>query len=284
MLLAALLTYTLLLGTKLHSDNSIVSIPSVVIVATGVFYLLLQVLMKGYYQQSRRQAKFLSDASHELRTPLTIMRTELEVSLKHSQSIRQSRRSHKAVLEEVVRMQTIIDELLTMSRLEAGYKPEVTAINIAGLIEALKTSMSSFAKAKGVSLHLSNNLFKTRQNVCGSEEQLTQAFRNLLKNAIEFSKPEGGSIKLSLSEGRWSDAGMVVIKVVDEGIGIDPKDMPNIFTRFYQVDKMHTFGEGAGSGLGLSISYWIIRGSGGDLVISSKLGVGTTATVRLPLL
>jgi signal transduction histidine kinase len=118
--------------------------------------------------------------------------------------------------------------------------------------------------------------------VCGDRDRIKQVIWNLVGNAIKYT-PSKGKIVLSLCK----QDGMCMIQVADNGPGIPEEDLDHIFERFYRAEKSrsrHINEDEKGFGLGLSISYWIVKNHGGNIAVDSKLGHGTTFTVHLPMI
>jgi signal transduction histidine kinase len=115
--------------------------------------------------------------------------------------------------------------------------------------------------------------------VSGDRDRLKQVLINLISNAIHYT-PSGGEVNLSLSK----TSEFVQIVVRDTGPGIPAKDLPHIFDRFYRGEKSRTRSKATGFGLGLSIAYWIVDLHQGSIDVESTVGVGTTFTIKLPLI
>jgi heavy metal sensor kinase len=220
-------------------------------------------------------SRFSADVSHELRTPLTILRVELE-SLTESEH-RLSPTTMEVVgsaLEEIARLTQIVNQLLEISRLEAGQATKSISIVNAGQL-AISTAEQMRLLADEKSIHL-EYLVSSEVFVEGSEGLIRQVVVNLLDNAIKYT-PESGSVQL-LVETRGSKA---VLEVRDTGIGIPADALPHICERFYRADKARSRHLG-GAGLGLSIVKSICAALGGELSISSSEGEGTQVRIELP--
>jgi heavy metal sensor kinase len=219
--------------------------------------------------------RFTADASHELRTPLTALRTEVEVALGKPLSETEHRQLLGDVLEELVRMSRLTDQLLALSRRDAGVEQLASdPLDLYALVAGVVEAMHALAEAKGVLLRLDG---KASVRVTGDEGRLRQVFINLLDNALKYT-PEGGSVTVWVGQ-RDKEAAVVV---EDTGIGIPPEHLPRIFDRFYRVDRARSRAEG-GTGLGLSIARSIVLAHGGKIDLVSAPGRGTTCTVTLRL-
>jgi heavy metal sensor kinase len=218
--------------------------------------------------------RFTADASHELRTPLTAIRTETEIALRQSLNTADYRHLLGSILEECERLTRLTDQLLTLSREDAGVVCSVRkSVELAALLDSVVETMRPLAEAKG--LHLCR-VGEGEIRVLGDEVRLRQVFYNLLDNAIKYT-PEGGTVEVRLAR-RHRGA---VVTVRDNGIGIPAEHLPRVFDRFYRVDKARSREEG-GTGLGLSIAKIIITAHDGQIDLTSTPGQGTLCTVTLP--
>jgi heavy metal sensor kinase len=220
--------------------------------------------------------QFSSDASHELRTPLTIMRGELELALRSKKnSSEEYRKVLSSALEETMHMSAIIENLLTLAKADRGFTHLKTEdVWLRPIIQELFEDSEMLAERKQITVRLGT---LDDALIIGDAVRLRQLFLNLIDNAIKYT-PELGSVVISLvREQRFAK-----VQVKDTGVGIPAADLPKIYDRFYRVDKARTR-ELGGSGLGLSISKWIVDIHGGSITVDSEVNVGTTFTVALPL-
>ena len=216
---------------------------------------------------------FIANASHELRTPLTVIVGFLEIAMSDPGLDAATREAHlKLMTEQGERMQRLIGDMLTLSRLESD---EVALrrerVDIAALVE----SVALEARALSGGRHQIDVLVDG-PDVMGSIEELRSAFANLASNAVRYS-PEGGKIALSWKRGD----GDLQFSVLDSGIGIEPQHIPRLTERFYRVDKSRSR-DTQGTGLGLAIVKHVLLRHGGRLKISSTPGQGSTFTASLP--
>ena len=221
--------------------------------------------------------KFISDASHELRTPLTIMKGNLDLLFIEGKKINDDLLDLcRDIEDEIERMSRIISDLTMLTNADSEMeKLCYEKIDIGKLIKSMVKSLSIIAKEKNISLKFGpyfGNIV-----LLGDESKLEKAVMNLVRNAIKYTD-ENGWIKISMNK----DAENVFIKIKDNGIGIPEKDLPNIFERFYRVDKARSRMEG-GTGLGLSICKWMVEAHNGEILVKSKEGVGSEFLVRLPI-
>jgi heavy metal sensor kinase len=219
--------------------------------------------------------RFTADASHELRTPLTALRTEAEVALRRSSLGPEERHLLGSILEECQRLTRLTDQLLILSREDAGVAPRVSeTVELAELVRGVVETMRPLAEEQGVSL---DGEAEAPVTVNGDPGRLRQVFYNLIENSIKYT-PAGGEVEVRVA-GRNNHA---VVTVRDTGIGIPAEDLSRVFDRFYRVDKARSREQG-GTGLGLSIARSIVIAHGGTLELASSAGKGTTCTVLLPV-
>ncbi len=219
--------------------------------------------------------QFSADASHELRTPLTVMRGEIELALRSKKTPEEYRRILESSLEEILRLTTIIDNLLTLAKADQGLsKADFSEVDLKGLVEELYEDSTVLAEGKNIAVRLRAD---TPITIVGDRTRLRQLFLNLIDNAIKYT-PEGGSVTLAMER----QNGSAVLSVEDTGIGIPAEDLNKIFDRFYRVDKARSRGLG-GTGLGLSIAKWIVELHRGSISVASEPHKGSVFTVQLPI-
>ncbi len=220
--------------------------------------------------------RFSADASHELRTPLTILQLELE-------GIAQSHRRNPSLtdqigsaLEETHRMSHIVENLLAISRLDAGeVKMDKTRLDLGDLAASTAEQMRLLAEEK---LIVFRSNVAANIHVEGDRSRLQQVIVNLVANAIKYTQ-EGGEVEVNVRGGR----GIAILEVTDNGAGISAHALPHVFERFYRADKARSRNSG-GAGLGLAIVKAICTAHGAEIKVSSKEGYGSRFTVELPLL
>jgi two-component system phosphate regulon sensor histidine kinase PhoR len=226
------------------------------------------------------QAKtdFLSTVSHEMRTPLTSITGYVELLLDgEAGAVSEEQKRMLAIVERnTERLKGLIEDLLTLSRIESGaFKVEPVRVDMAEVIRAAAASVAPAAARK--KLRLDTDAPAEQVTVQVDAGQVERAVLNLLNNAVKFT-PEGGSVSVALHR-RGAQAEIIV---ADTGIGIPPEDRPEIFSRFYRasnaVDQAIP-----GTGLGLAIVRTIVEQHQGRLEMDSVLGQGTRFTIRLPV-
>jgi signal transduction histidine kinase len=221
--------------------------------------------------------RFLADISHELRTPLTVIRGEAEITLRGpDRAPEEYRAALSRVAEQAVHTARLVDDLLFLARAEGGApRLTVSAVALDGLLR--RFIEDARAAAEAAQLHLTLAGQPAEVVVEGDAGRLRQLMMILVDNAIRYSRP-GGSVELSLLRG----PGSAVLRVSDQGIGIDAEDLPHVFDRFFRGTRAQTH-HGEGSGLGLPLARAIVEAHGGRIALDSRPGDGTVVTVTLPL-
>jgi two-component system phosphate regulon sensor histidine kinase PhoR len=215
---------------------------------------------------------FIANASHELRTPLTVIVGFLEIAASMDLDA-ETRAAHlKLMMEQGHRMQHLIEDMLTLSRLESVDHPvRPEHVDVPKLMEQILHEGRALSGGKHtITLEVKGG------DVMGSADELHSAFGNLVSNAVRYT-PAGGEIHL-----RWEDTATgVQFQVQDTGIGISPEHISRLTERFYRVDKSRSR-ETQGTGLGLAIVKHVLLRHSGKLTITSEAGHGSSFTVNLP--
>ncbi len=223
----------------------------------------------------RAKTAFVSDVSHELRTPLTTIQSA--IGLLERARGRLDPLEHRA-LEladgELQRIRLMVEELLTLAQLDAWqYQLEVGPTDLSRIVQTAMESIESKSARFGIEVHFDGAA--EHRCVCDAQK-LYQVFLNLLDNAIKYSDP-GDRVDVAIHE----EALSLTVVVQDTGVGIPQEDLDQLFERFYRVDKDRSRATG-GSGLGLAISRQIVEMHGGEILVESEIGSGSTFRVRLP--
>jgi two-component system phosphate regulon sensor histidine kinase PhoR len=216
---------------------------------------------------------FIANASHELRTPLTVIVGFLEIASSEMALDEETRKSHlKLMTEQGHRMQRLIEDMLTLSRLESlDYPLRSERIDVRALMEVILQEARALSAGKHTITASVDG-----PDVTGSAEELRSAFGNLASNAVRYTPP-GGTIQLAWRDG--PDGPQFV--ATDTGIGIDQTHIARLTERFYRVDKSRSR-ETQGTGLGLAIVKHVLLRHGGTLSIKSEAGKGSSFIVTLP--
>jgi signal transduction histidine kinase len=218
------------------------------------------------------QQAFVANASHELRTPLTLLRASAEVAMRGLPAGDADRHELLGdVLQECDHMSQLVEELLLLSRLDAGrLKLERTIITLPHLFADVQRQVGRLATERGIQLTAQGAMCA----VWGDPTRVRQVLLVLLDNALRHT-PSGGTVHLDArAKGRTTQ-----ISVADTGSGIPPEHLPHVFDRFYRAESASRDG---GSGLGLSIVKALVEAQGGYIAIESLLGKGTRVMVTLP--
>src|SRR5206468_10239695 len=202
-----------------------------------------------------------------------ILRGELEAAVQHDRLTPELLDLIGSALEETERLRTIVDQLLIVSRLDAGdVQMEKVPLDLGQLAKSTAEQMLLLAEEKSITVRCDA---EPGVEVEGDPSRLKQVVVNVLDNAIRYTG-EGGSISVRAA----TQNGWATLMVADNGAGIPPDALPHVFERFYRADKARSRYSG-GSGLGLSIVNAICTAHSGDIDIASTEGVGTTVTIRL---
>ncbi|MGE3164776.1 MAG: sensor histidine kinase [Planctomycetota bacterium] len=245
--------------------------------ATTGAVVVLEVLTElRQLEEIRRD--FVANVSHELKTPITAIRGFAETLVDDHQMVPATReRFHQKILNQALRLSTLVSDLLTLARLESSEGVlDAEPVDLARIVTASVAALLAAAEARQIRVETS--FPATRVVVNGDPSALNQLVTNLLDNAIKYT-PERGRVWVRVS----SDAKHAYVAVQDTGVGIDPKHQKRIFERFYRIDKARSR-ELGGTGLGLSIVKHICLAHGGEVALDSITGRGTTFTVKLPRL
>ncbi len=220
------------------------------------------------------QRQFIGDASHELRTPLTAIAGSLDVILLAPEGDPEmTRRMLSGMRRELQRLTRLVTDLLTLNRLDAHQSLHLQTVDLATLASEVAEQMKPVAGERRVEVEREGD---TR--VQGDADRLKQVLLNLIDNAIRFTEPEKGVIRLRV----YQSGKDVHLAVSDNGSGIPPEAQAHIFERFYRVDKARARASG-GSGLGLAIVKAIVEAHHGAIApIKSEPGQGSTFEISIP--
>lgn len=226
--------------------------------------------LEGAVTQLRQ---FTADASHELRTPLSVLKAQAQSALS-SRALEPGAASLvKSQLEEIDRLTLMVEDLLTLSRLESG-SLDRASVDLADLVLESVEQFRTVAETKGVELAVT----RVEPFVLeGDRSQLRRVVSNLLDNALKYTEP-GGHVIVDL--GRRED--VMRFEVADDGQGIPVSEVPRIFERFYRADPSRSRRTG-GAGLGLAIVKRIVESHGGSVSVASHPGKGASFVIELPL-
>ncbi|PIO98937.1 hypothetical protein CJ014_12700 [Pleomorphomonas carboxyditropha] len=229
----------------------------------------------------RMRSDFIANASHELRTPLASLTGFIETLLGPARRDEANRERFLAImLEQARRMGRLIDDLMSLSRLEMKAHVRPTgAVDLAEILPSVADMLTPVAATRDATVIMEGDL--TAAPVAGDRDELTQVLTNLVENAVKYGR-DGGRITLTLAE-ETGDDGRPGFRasVADDGPGIAAEHLPRLTERFYRVDAARSR-EQRGTGLGLAIVKHIVNRHQGRLVIRSEVGTGTTVNIWLP--
>ena len=223
---------------------------------------------------ARIRRDFIANVSHELKTPLTVIAGFVETLLDVDFEPRQRARYLGLMQDQARNMQRLVEDLLTLSALEAEHNPvnDQTFAVVPLLLEVSADAKSLSRGEHAISLDIGE-----AADIAGNRDELRSAFGNLVSNAVRYT-PQGGSIALAW---RIEDGGDGVFAVTDTGIGVAAEHIPRLTERFYRVDRSRSRATG-GTGLGLAIVKHVMIRHQAELEIESTPGAGSTFAVRIP--
>jgi signal transduction histidine kinase len=235
----------------------------------------VETLVEGLRELDAMKSQFVSSVSHELRTPLTSIKGYVEMlAAEEVGSLNDEQHEYATIaLRNVARLQRIIDDLLTLSRIDAGrLELELVPLDIANVLGDVRESVEPLSSERQIRIGVEA---APSLIVAGDRLRLVQALGNLVGNAVKFS-PAGETVRLRALR----QDGQALVEVCDSGVGIPSDEIPALMQRFYRASTAGTF---EGTGLGLAISREIIELHDGRVDVESEEGVGSTFRVRLPL-
>ncbi|UZR27608.1 phosphate regulon sensor histidine kinase PhoR [Methylococcus mesophilus] len=224
----------------------------------------------------RVRSDFVANVSHELRTPLTVLRGYMETLNDGGQDLPASAygKMVQRMVEQTGRMQSLVDNLLSLTRLESGPPKPATVVRVPALLERLCKEANVVEANEHTPVRLT---LDSRDSLLGNETDLHSAFANLISNAIKYSRP---SDTVTV---RWSreESGCARLDVEDTGPGIPKEHLPRLTERFYRVE-IEGCRNKSGTGLGLAIVKHVMSRHDAELLIASELGRGSRFTCLFP--
>ncbi len=217
---------------------------------------------------------FVANVSHELKTPLTVLSGFLETVQEFEVDKRDRDRYLQLMQIQTGRMKTLVDDLLTLAKLEGNPEPPATQpIGMGQIIQRLQLDAEGLSQGQ----HQISIERYSDKDLMGDEAELYSAFSNLVSNAVRYT-PSGGQIDIA-----WQDSedGGIELVVKDTGAGISEEHLPRLTERFYRVDRSRSRDTG-GTGLGLAIVKHVANRHQGDLKITSQVGVGSVFCLHFP--
>jgi two-component system sensor histidine kinase SenX3 len=218
---------------------------------------------------------FVANISHELKTPVGALALLAETMEEAADDPEAVRRFAGRMRQEASRLTYLVQDLITLSRIQAAEPmPDPITVDLSTIVAEAVDRVRMKASARGIDLVA---VCEERVVVLGDEDLLVTALRNLLENAIAYS-PDKTRVMVSVSR----DARTAQVSVADQGIGIPERDRERIFERFYRVDPARSRATG-GTGLGLAIVKHVMAAHRGKVTVWSQEGVGSTFTLQMPI-
>ena len=266
-----------------HIEVHFVQLPLDSYSRTGGTILMSLVDQSESKMVDQMRSDFVSNASHELRTPLSSIIGFIETIKGHAKSDKENRELFLSLMhDQAIRMQRLVDDLLSLSKLELQEKsPPLKTCNVNKIINKITESFLPLAKKYKVKLV--NNLPSNFTNIIGDETQIHQLFSNLIENSLKYSG-EKSTVKVELIKKQKHikiKNNMIGIQIIDNGKGIPAEHIYRLTERFYRVNE-DLGRQRQGTGLGLSIVKHILNRHQGELIIESKINEGSKFTVWLP--
>jgi two-component system, OmpR family, phosphate regulon sensor histidine kinase PhoR len=237
------------------------------------------------HSTQRSHTDFVANVSHELRTPLASLIGFTETLLGPAEDDPPARKRFLTIMaEQGARMNRLIDDLLSLSRIEmVEHQVPSDTVDLAALLPRIVAGYEPRLAEGGTRIVV--EIAPDTPPIVGDADQITQVLQNLLDNAGKYGR-EAGTVRLisgpAVSGNDWPARPGVVLAVADDGPGIPRADLPRVTERFYRVDKGRSRGAG-GTGLGLAIVKHIVSRHRGQLLIESEEAKGTTVSVWLPV-
>lgn len=247
----------------------------ILVVAGGLSYFLAGKTLKPISEMIDDQNRFVSDASHELRTPLTAMKSSLEVYLRDPKlTLTDARKVISENIEEVNKLQTLSESLLELTYHDLiAEKKGFSQFSIKKVVEEVIKEMGPIAQKKDV--HITSQIEDVK--ITGNREKITELLMIILDNAVKYSNEKTKVIvSTEIVDKHLS------LSIIDDGIGIEKKDLPHLFDRFYRADNARSKTGRGGYGLGLAIARQIVLLHSGTIEIKSKEQKGAIVTITLP--
>lgn len=244
----------------------------VLIIGGALSFFLAEKTLKPIQESLQQQKEFLADASHELRTPLAAIQTTCEVVLrgKHK-SIEDYRNVIRQTYDETIRLSSIANDLLQLSRIDSGVIPlqkHLVVLDI--LVKEIIPQIEPLMAKKNITF---SKQLTEHVTITADKDRIKQLLMIFFDNAIKFT-PEGGTVSIIVKANPKS-----IIQIIDSGIGMTTTEKGKIFRRFYQAEHSRT---NTGAGLGLSIAKWIADSHNASIKVVSEKGKGSSFTIIFP--
>lgn len=246
------------------------------IVMGGLSYFLAGKTLEPIQEMMEEQSRFVSDASHELKTPLTAMKSSLEVYVRDPKmTLSEAKQVLLDNIQEVNRLQSLSESLLALSENQPSNANHLfVQLSPKTIITKALNQVKHSADKKKIEITVASI---PNRKISGNEGKLIELISILLDNAIKYSSKE---TEISII-GEIERKG-IELRIIDKGIGIEEKDLPHVFDRFFRSDSARSRAGVGGYGLGLPIAKKIVESHNGEIKIESTVNFGTTVIVWLP--
>jgi len=273
----------MLLGVPMITKDKVVGVLEAINKRTGPFTVEDQELLLALGSQAAvaienarlfQQFDLISELVHELRTPLTSLNAAVALLQRNSLPEEKRKTFLKTMQQEITRLSEMATGYLDVARIESGRSPyHVRLVDLVEVVQECVQVMEGKVQERELTLHWTPT--QGPLTVRGDQDKLKQVVLNLLNNAIKYTLP-GGAVQVK-AEYRQGEA---LILVIDSGVGIPPESLPLLFEKFYRVPDSELTAQG--SGLGLFLCKRIITAHQGTIEVDSRVGEGSTFTIRLP--
>lgn len=268
---AALITQT---SRELDQINFLVLCSMVFFAAiTGV--LAAHITLVPTRNEFAQRKKFITAVAHELRTPLAVLRTSNEVALYDVHDTPAVRKTLEENIEETKHIANILNNLVIFSRVENEETLAFEKVDLNKVLRTVVKKLEKFAEKHKVALAIQE---ENTPSISANLTAIEQIFYNLIKNAIIYSKPQGGTVLIAPT----ATATHVSVTITDDGIGMSQKNLKHIFEPFFRINP-DSSPSATGTGLGLALVLEIVKIHKGVIQVESKEGVGTSFTLQFPL-
>lgn len=246
------------------------------VISGSLGYVLAGKTLSPIQKMLEEQKRFVGDASHEIRTPLTALKSMLEVGLRDkNMDIKEARKLMSESVDETNKLKGLTDSLLELARENIkGQRNILEKVKVKEMVAEAIKKVEVRAKNKKIKIVSLTNGTVIKVN----KEKITEVLVILLDNAIKYS-PQNSKVKISAKENQHQ----VIIKVRDQGIGIEEKDVAHIFERFYRADSARSHRSEGGYGLGLAIAKKIVEENNGKISVKSEIKKGSEFKIVLPI-
>jgi len=253
-----------------HLDVQIIRVREV---GTAIAWLLCVRDISERVRSAAMKADFVANASHELRTPVAAIRAAVDTLRENGLDESTRNRFMSVIQRSIERLSNLTEDLMHLNRVESpSAKPRREAFLLDSVYGALRQAFSDSARSRGVALEFSGGDIE----ISSDSRWVELILKNLIDNSLKFVAA-GGHVEVRATPG----ANKFLLEVEDNGCGIPSEDLERVFERFYQVDKSRSLNTG-GTGLGLAIVKHAVSALGGEVTVTSQVGVGTTVRVSLP--